>query len=170
MDLQQLANIAEIVGMLVIAITVIFLTLQIQQNTILVRAELNSNAADSWIDIDASKQSESFASTLAKSIENPQELTAAEILELDGYLFTYIDQIIRGRDLYNLGIFDRPLELLVRGSLPDFFGNKFARAWWAETKGKFGQDIVEIIDRVMETISVNQDIEYIEQIKARLSN
>ncbi len=41
MDLQQLANIAEIVGMLVIAITVIFLTLQMRQNT----KALHSNAA-----------------------------------------------------------------------------------------------------------------------------
>ena len=170
MTVLEWGAIGELIGGIAIIVSLVYVGYQVRQNTILVRAELNSNALDSWIDIDASKQSESFASTLAKSIENPQELTAAEILELDGYLFTYIDQLVRDRDLYNLGIFDRPLKLIVRGSLSDYFGNKFARAWWAETKWKHRQDIVEIIDREMETISVNQDIDYIEQIKARLSN
>ena len=107
---------------------------------------------------------------MAKSIVNPEELTAAEILELDGYLFTYIDQLYRDRNLYNLGVFDTPTESLVSGSLSDYFGNEFARAWWAETKWKFSLDIVEVIDKEMESISVTQDIDYIERIKARLSN
>ncbi len=160
----------QVIGSFGVFAGLILVALQIQQNTVLVRAELRSNASDAWISIDASKQSENFASVLAKSIVNPQELTAAEILELDGYLFTYIDQLDRDHDLYNLGVFDTPPEALVRGSLSDYFGNEFARAWWAETKWKFDTDIVDAIEREMENISVSQDVEYIERIKARLSN
>ena len=98
----------QVIGSFGVIFGLILVALQIQQNTVLVRAELVSNASDAWINIDASKQSENFASVLAKSIVNPQELTTAEILELDGYLFTYIDQLDRDRDLYNLGVFDTP--------------------------------------------------------------
>ena len=159
----------QVIGSFGVLAGLILVALQIQQNTVLVRAELRSNAADAWINIDASKQSESFASVLAKSIVEPQELTAAEILELDGYLFTYMDQLDRDQDLYDLGVFDNPPKSLVRGSLHDYFGNEFARAWWAETKWKFDADIAEIIDKEMESISVSQDTDYIGRIKARLS-
>ncbi len=160
--LQVIGNFGVLAGLILVAV-------QIQQNTVLVRAELLSNEWDAWISIDASKQSERFASVLAKSIVNPQELNAAEILELDGYFFTYIDQLIRDRELYDLGVFDTPLETQISGSLSDYFGNQFARVWWEETKWKFSLDIVEIIDREMEKISVTQDIDYIERIKATLS-
>jgi len=170
MNTGKIGEWLQVIGSFGVLAGLILVALQIQQNTVLVRAELLSNASDAWINIDASKQSETFASVLAKSIVKPHELTAAEILELDGYLFTYIDQLGRDRELYNLGVFDTPPEALVRGSLSDYFGNEFARAWWAETKWKFNPDITEIIDREMESISVSQDIDYIERIKARLSN
>ena len=42
MELQQLANIAEIFGMIVVAITLIFLTIQMRENT---RATRSANAS-----------------------------------------------------------------------------------------------------------------------------
>jgi len=42
MELQQLANIAEIFGMIVVAITLIFLTAQMRENT---RATRSANAS-----------------------------------------------------------------------------------------------------------------------------
>ena len=170
MNVGTISEWLQVIGSFGVLAGLILVALQIQQNTVLVRAELISNDSDAWISIDASKQSERFASVLAKSIVNPQELNAAEILELDGYFFTYIDQLIRDRELYDLGVFDSPMESLVRASLSDYFGNEFARAWWAETKWKFSLDIVETIDKEMESISVTQDIDYIERIQARLSN
>ncbi len=168
--LQVVASIGLLGGLVLVAIQINQNSDQLSQSHQLARAQLLSNQHDSWIEIDASKQSETFARALAKSIIRPNELTASEILELDGYLFTYIDQLDRDRDLYNLGVFGTPPEALVRGSLSDYFGNEFARAWWAETKWKFELDIVEAIDREMENISVSQDIDYIERIKSRLSH
>ena len=44
MSLEQLANIAEVLGMLVVAITLIFLTLQMRQNTKALRSAAAQNA------------------------------------------------------------------------------------------------------------------------------
>ena len=44
MPLEQLANIAEILGMLVVAVTLIFLTLQMRQNTKALRSSAAQNA------------------------------------------------------------------------------------------------------------------------------
>ena len=170
MQANRIKEWLQIVGSFGVLAGLILVALQIQQNTVLVRAELTSSMWDAWIGIDASKQSENFAGVLAKAIESPQDLTMAEMIELDGYLFTYIDQLGREREMYLSGIFDEPPEVLVRISIHDYFGNEFARSWWEETKWKFLPDIVEIIDREMESISANQDIEYFGRIRARLSD
>ncbi len=46
MPLEQIANIAEIVGMIVVAVTFIFLTLQMRQNTKALRSAAAQNAHD----------------------------------------------------------------------------------------------------------------------------
>ena len=65
------------------------------------------------------------ATTVWSSVSIFQHLRATDILELDGYLFTYIDRLDRDRDLYNLGIFDSPPKSLIHASLSDYFGNGF---------------------------------------------
>jgi len=170
MKSSKLSDWLQVIGSFGVLAGLVLVTLQMKQSTDLVRAELRSNADDAWINIDASKQSETFSIVLAKSIIEPQNLTTAEVLELDGYLFTYMDQLIRDSALYRQGISDDPPEALVHGSLQDYFGNKFARAWWAETKWKFDPELVEVIEMEMKNVSITQDIEYIERIRARLSN
>ena len=170
MTSSKLSDWLQIIGTFGILAGLILVTLQMKQSTALVRAELRSNAVDSWINIDASKQSETFSQVLAKSIVEPQNLTASEILELDGYLFTYIDQLVRDSDLYKQGISEEPPQALVHGSVQDYFGNKFARVWWAETKWKFDSELVGMIDMEMNNVSITQDIDYIGRIKAQFAD
>ena len=167
MKTSKLSDWLQVIGSFGVLAGLILVTLQMKQSTALVRAELRSNADDAWINIDASKQSETFSQVLAKSIVEPQNLTTAEILELDGYLFTYMDQLGRDSALYIQGISEEPPEALVHGSLHDYFGNKFARVWWAETKWKFDPELVGIIEMEMSNVSITQDIDYIERIKAQ---
>ncbi len=115
--LQVCANFGLLGGLVLVAIQINQNSDQLSQTHQLTRAELLSNQHDAWIEIDASKQSENFAKVLAKSIIKPDELTASEILELDGYLFTYLDQLMRDRELYIVGVFDTPPQSLIRGSL-----------------------------------------------------
>jgi len=54
-------------------------------------------------------------------------------------------------------------------SINDYFGNNFSPVWWTETKWNFNLEIVEIIDREIENISIAQHVDYIERIKGTLS-
>jgi len=131
---------------------------------------LASDDAAAWVAIDASKQGESFAEVLAKAIEHPEDLTLAEMLEMDGYLFTYLDQLWRQEDLFALGL-STELEPLVQVSIDEFFGNEFAQAWWFESKFKFEGDdseLFEIVDREIQNLSPTQDLEYFGRIKSRI--
>ena len=170
MQASRIKEWLQVVGGFGVLAGLILVALQIQQNTVLVRAELLSNAWDAWVEIDASKQGENFAGVLGKAIESPRDLTIAEMVELDGYLYTYLDQLGREHEMYDLGVFDDPWQGLIPISIHGYFGNQFAQSWWAETKWKFHPEIVEVIDREMESISTNQDIEYVGRIRARLSD
>ncbi len=85
MDLQQLANIAEIVGMLVIAITVIFLTLQMRQNT----KALHSNASHNAHELISAMYETMFDGALAniflRGMRDPATLSEVEIVQFTAY-------------------------------------------------------------------------------------
>jgi hypothetical protein len=161
--LKGLGNLAVLAGIILIAV-------EINQNSKLVEAQLASDDAAAWVAIDASKQGENFADVLAKAIERPEDLTLAEMLEMDGYLFTYLDQLWRQEDLSTLGL-STELEPLVQASIDEFFGNEFAQAWWVESKFKFEGDdseLFEIVDREIQNLSPTQDLEYFGRIKSRI--
>ena len=80
--LTLIANFGVIAG-------IVFLGLEVQQNMVLIRAEMMSNDTDAWIAIDSSKQDEQFALVLAKSMEQPHDLTLAEMIQLDGNLIAH---------------------------------------------------------------------------------
>ena len=168
MNWDAIAAIGEIVGAAAVVLTLIYLSRQLRQNSRLVEAQLASEDNAAWVAIDASKQSENFAEVLAKAIENPADLTLAEMLEMDGYLFTYMDQLSRGRALYELGL-GNETGVVVRGSIREFFGNEFAQAWWEESKFRFGEVFIEIVEREMRNVSPSQDLEFLERIRSRLS-
>jgi len=160
---KGLGNVAVLAGIILIAV-------EINQNSRLVEVQLESDQAAAWIEIDASKQGERFAEVLAKAIERPEDLTLAEMLEMDGYLYTYLDQLWREETLYRLGLSDE-LEVLVRGTIRDFFGNEFAQAWWVETRFKFEDDnseVYEFVDRAIQNLSPTQDLELFGRIKSRI--
>jgi hypothetical protein len=167
MDIKKIGPWLQIAGNLAVLAGIALLAVEINQNSLLVRAQLESEMNAGWIDIDASKQSETFAETLATAIDAPEELTTTQMVELDGYLFTYMDQLARHLSRVALGLEEQPLADLVENSIDDFFGNRYAHAWWAETRHKWGGLRAEI-DLHLERVSVDQDLEYYGRIRARL--
>lgn len=160
--LHMMASFGVLAGLIMVG-------LQIQQNTVWVRAEMASSFADAWMDIDSSKQDGAFAAVLAKSIEQPEDLTLAEMIQLDGYYFTYLDQLERERQLGGLEVSEDSIDRLIAATLPHFFGNAYAQAWWAESKFKLSDDLEEIVDREIAKISADHDQDYYARIRARLS-
>ena len=160
--LTHLGNLGVLAGIILVAV-------QINQNSALVEAQLESDEAAAWVEIDASKQGENFGDVLAKAIERPEDLTLSEMVALDGYLYSYLDQLWRREQLYGIGL-GNDLEDEIRGSIRDFFGNRFAQAWWAETKFKFGADFIQTFERVLREVSPDQDAEFFDRIEARLTS
>ena len=137
--LQVGANVGILLGLGLVA-------LQMQQNADLTRFAIYSQHWDGWANIDRSLQSENFAETWAKSIATPAELTDAELLEIHGFLYTYMDQFRRSLDLYNAGMFGADPSVSIASAVKDGFGNPVGMAWWSESREEWDEEMRQIVD------------------------
>jgi hypothetical protein len=71
-----LANIGVIVGLL-------FLVLEMRQNSAIATAQVRMEYAATWRTIDGARQEKSFAELINKSLVEPETLSVAEIIQLD---------------------------------------------------------------------------------------
>ena len=102
---------------------------QIKQSTDITRVQLETSVTQNWRTVDSTRQSEEFARVLAKSIEQPQELTLAEFLELDAYYLGVIDQLEAVAQHLKSGYRESTLEDTFANNAQLYFGNSFAQAW-----------------------------------------
>lgn len=79
MPLEQLANIAEIFGMIVITITLIFLTVQMRQNTVALRSAATRDAHAQYAQIyELLATNDAIRDTFVKGISDPTALSETE--------------------------------------------------------------------------------------------
>ncbi len=103
---------------------------QIKQSTDITRVhQLATSVNQNWRTVDGTRQSEEFARVLAKSIEQPQDLTLAEFLELDAYYLGVVDQFGALALHLDSGYRETDLETAYANNALLYFGNPFARAW-----------------------------------------
>ena len=160
------ANLGVLTGIILVAY-------EINQSTLATRAELISSHQDRWVTMDLSWQDKEFAGAWAKAMENPETLTVTEMIQLNGFMWSYIDHIDTNRVLWNLGILDDPMpsqENLISTNAGIFFGNKFAQAWLVENRALLGARTMEIIDRELTSVSTDDNLEFYMRIKTRLGN
>ena len=79
MPLEQLANIAEIIGIFVVAITVIFLAIQMRQNTKMLRSTATQGAHDQMTSIYRPLMTDpSLTDLFMRGLNEPDKLSAVE--------------------------------------------------------------------------------------------
>ncbi|MEQ9451104.1 MAG: hypothetical protein RJQ07_05920 [Pseudomonadales bacterium] len=141
--LQLLANIALIVGLILVAV-------EIRQNSDLTRADLYSQHLTNWQDTERSKIGESLSVTIAKSIDTPEKLTSAEMVELEGYYRSILQQFVRRVELKEMGVFVLPSESIVCGNFKRRFGTKFALAWWEVTRSEWHPTVETMLEECVD--------------------
>ncbi len=123
--LQVSANIGILAGLILVG-------LQINQNTELMRLSFYSTEEDGYLTMGATMSGETLAAAWAKAIEEPESLTTAEMVQLEGYLQNVWVQIGRRDYLYEEGLYEVSAESNIVWAAERIFGNTFARAWWLE--------------------------------------
>ncbi len=124
----------EIASVLVLAGGLFLVAFQVNQATSITKAEVGAESTSRWRAVDGTRQSEIFATVLAKSYEDPAALTLAEMIELDAYYMGVIDQMSSAYSMGNSGFRDGPIEDNFSQAALTYFGNAYAKAWWKQYK------------------------------------
>lgn len=161
--LELVATIGLIAGLVLVAV-------QIHQNSVLVRAELSSNRYDAWIEIDSARRNENFSKVLSRAIEEPINLSLADMIAMEGYLLNFLAQLDREYVLAQLKSFPSDPNKTVKENVELYMGNRFAQAWWSVQKSDklWSKQMIEAIDSEIGKLSDTRDAEYYERIKSRL--
>ena len=160
--LHVASNFAVLVGLAVVAY-------EIRQNSVLARGELAESYLSNWEEIHRSKQDASFATTLAKSVDAPNELTREEILQLDGYFSSVMLQLNIDRYLSEFGIFREPHEIEARKIARIHLTNRFAQVWWQSSRFRYDPVTVAIIDDEIAAVSDEESRKFLDDIESALS-
>ena len=116
---------------------------------------------------------ENFDEIWLKAIEDPQNLTRREIINLDRFIWAR--SITRWRSLYDLyerGLLEESAwQRMIREEAEGIFGNPFGRAYWADIKEwetTLPDDLVSAIDRAVAVGSSNSSAAFIDSLEKRL--
>ena len=158
------ANLGLLAGLILVA-------LQLNQTSELARAQLINEGNTTESQVWTASMGEDPAAAIAKSFENPSEMTFSDFIVVDAYLWIAMNIFHRDYELAREGMFDTTEWQQGIDSLGTWYlGNAFGRAWWEEeARELFEPEFVAYIDQHLAKPS-NKDSEfYWLKIKARVS-
>ncbi len=120
--LSLVANVGVMLGLVLVAF-------QIRQDVELTKIQLFSDATSSRKEWNQAMLGSDPMNVVMKSIENPSELTLAELHVMDAYLVGAVNELRRLEMLEAAGL---NVNVEVEGLHHFFFGTKFAKAWYEE--------------------------------------
>ena len=122
-------DVAELVGIVAIVASLVFVGLEMRQDHTVARSELGAGSFESLASLRQEMMEREFAATYTKMLEQPEQLTTTEQLQINAYLDAVKFLIIRECYLYERGIFTE-CEIFVHEYGSYFFGNSYAQTWW----------------------------------------
>jgi hypothetical protein len=164
-SLNDYLQTAAAVGALIALLAVGY---EIRQSNRIALQEATSANWTNWINFMGYKMESGISATLAKSMQNPEELSLTEKIDLDAYLqqFTYVYH----HDYAVLGWGDAKLaeSILVdlQNEAGDIFGSRFSRAWFQENRNWMFPEIAEVIQQEIDENPLGSDMDYYERIDA----
>lgn len=153
----------ELLGLVAIVASLIFVGMEIQQERDLARSDLAAQSFENTSTFHLTLTSPDFAKTYAKALENPNNLTTDEKLQIDGYLRAFVALIRRECYLTERYVFSE-CRGIVHGIGPNVFGSRYAQAWWKLNKPDVGLYFPEWVDSVVTSFDPDHNLQMLEQI------
>ncbi len=165
MDIMELGAIGELVGGVAVIATLIYLALQVRQNTLVMRSQAISSRFSGQATAEIALMGNDAAEAMAKSWERPGELSAAEMIRVENFLASALYSFIAAFEAYELGLSSRREWEAARDMVPGYLSFHFARAWWQETKSLFPDSFVAELDEVLQIKAPNEMPQHFERIR-----
>ncbi len=165
MNFKTWNEIAELVGIAAVVASLVFVGLQMRQDHLVARSELAAGSFESFADLRREMTGPELASTYAKMLERPEELTTAEQLQVNAYLDAAKLLIIREGYLYKLEIFTE-CTVAVHQYGPYFFGSSYAQTWWRLQSPRTLKFLESWVDDAISSIDPEYNLKELRAIQA----
>ena len=150
MNIMELGAIGEMVGGVAVIGSLIYVGLQIRQNTQVTRVQALSTRLSGQRDADISLIGNDGAEAVAKSMDRPAELTTAEIVKVYNYLASVLASFQHSFETYELGLSNLKDWEVARSGIAIYLDFPFGRAWWSEAgTSVFPDRFVEQVDQAL---------------------
>jgi hypothetical protein len=167
MKSEKLSEIVQLDATLGVMVGLGLLIYEIRENNAIAYQQSVATNFTTWSDLTIAEMQLEFADAFSKSMTNAGELTLSEKVILNAWLTTTIIVYQQEFETSHLtGSFEDVEQALldIAGSVPYLFGNKFSRDWYAANRHWIPGDIVEVIDRELESIPLGADLEYFDRL------
>jgi hypothetical protein len=161
--LTPLANVAILAGIALVAY-------ELNQNASLARMALvnegNLVQNQLWADL----MGEVPGEVIARAIECPEEMSFADYVAMDAFLFSSMNMLYRDYQLAEEGIFtEEEWKRLVDTYAAWYLGNAFGRAWWdEEARNFFPSEFVSHVENQFESMQGRDSYSYWLKLRSRL--
>ena len=161
--LTPLANIALLIGLVLVVY-------ELNQNRSLARMDLVNEGNVVQNSIWANLMGDVPGEVIGKALECPEEMTYADFMAMDAFLFTSMNALYRNYELAQEGIFTaEEWRESVDTYSSWFLGNPFGRAWWTEeARNFFPSEFASHVDEQVASLEGRDSYAYWLKVRSRL--
>jgi len=158
------ANVGVLAGLVLVL-------LQMRQNTELARKAYINEGNVAMNQMWANMNGAHTIDVIAKSVATPGEMTHADFIAMDAYLYPSLNMVFRDYQLAQEGLYTEAdwkgsVDLYVQW----YLANPFGMAWWEEvSKAFFPRDFADHVDRRLATEPARDHHAYWRAVRARLA-
>lgn len=150
MTLAEIADLAEIIGAFGVIAGLIFVGMQMRQNTLqLRRAETNVTNAEASAIRQALFGDAEFAELISACVRETRELSPVETDRVHAFLWEIVFQTIQFWDRTKHGLFPPGEFERLAPSYAPYLCCSIGRAWWHDVRRFFRSDFVTDVERVI---------------------
>lgn len=156
------------IGMFAILASLVFLGIQVRQDHLLARSELGSVTVELVANQAWMATEKETAMALAKSINQPSDLTDSEVIQVNQFLWASTLLMMRECYLVERGVFAE-CDGVVDGQLSAYFANTYAQSWWKHSHEQSRiRYLPEWVDQKIRELDPNANKRTVELLKEDL--
>ena len=146
MTLESYAHLAQIIGTVIVVVTLVYLSVQVRQGAHLMRSESRQAMMNNDRDVLLAYLENQ---DLFDKMSGPQQLSRSDQRRFSALWIINLRNREHEWFQYRDGILDERTWLSYRDILPVILSSKRQRDWWNHTKRGFDADYVELVDSLI---------------------
>jgi hypothetical protein len=150
MNWEAIGAIGELLGSAVVFISLVYLAVQVRQNTRAIRSDTHQQ----WVTMNSAQnllfpQSTEFATVFVKALNNPDQLTDVEQIQVHALVLNVMNTIEALYFQTMNGAIDNEFLESRQSSFLGFFRIKLVQEWWEQNSSReLDARFIEYIDRI----------------------